>query len=123
MEGEGHHAVGEVEGLLDAVAMVDIDVDVPGMVRDTTGQPARLTAPRLRLGEAPELTRGEQPKPSPPVPSREPENRRVQAERCGRRLWLTPKTGRRRAALPMPGRADFLEPAAVQHARVHLGQR
>ena len=28
VEGDGHHAVGGVEGLLDAVAVVDVDVDV-----------------------------------------------------------------------------------------------
>jgi hypothetical protein len=28
VEGDGHHAVGRVEGLLDAVAVVDVDVDV-----------------------------------------------------------------------------------------------
>ena len=28
VEGDGHHAVGEVEGLLHAVAVVDVDVDV-----------------------------------------------------------------------------------------------
>ena len=28
VEGAGHHSVGEVEGLLDPVSVVDVDVDV-----------------------------------------------------------------------------------------------
>lgn len=47
VEGEGHHAIGQVESLLDAVAMVDVDVDVQHSRMHLLGQSGEREGERV----------------------------------------------------------------------------